>query len=64
MDERKELMKESYEIRQWFQDNDWKVNKRYLGEWTEDDPRWVQYLADREVKRARLDIINYILGGE
>jgi hypothetical protein len=39
-------------------DNDWKVNKIIVGEWETTDPRWLDYLKQRQIKRARLDEIN------
>ena len=39
----------------WLTDNDWKVNKRMLGEWAEDDERWLTYLAERAKVRAEYD---------
>ena len=39
----------------WLTDNDWKVNKHTLGEWADDDPRWLEYLAGREQARAEYD---------
>lgn len=39
----------------WLTDNDWKVNKHTLGEWTDDDPRWLEYLEGREKARAEYD---------
>ena len=39
----------------WLADNDWKVNKRMLGEWSENDERWIQYLTDRRLIRAEYD---------
>lgn len=35
------------EIDKWFKENDWKVNKLFLGEWKVTDGRWVEYLAQR-----------------
>lgn len=61
--DRCEILKELYEIQLWFKANDWKVNKFVLGEWQEDDPRWQDYLNQRAEKRARQDILNYILKG-
>jgi hypothetical protein len=40
---------------QWLTDNDWKVNKRTVGEWTENDPRWLEYLDGRKTARAQYD---------
>lgn len=43
------------EIQQWLCDNDWKVNKIVIGEWEATDARWVAYLEERAIKRARHD---------
>jgi hypothetical protein len=48
-------------ISQWFIENDWKPNKIITGEWTTNDPRWIQYLSEREVKRARQDEISALI---
>jgi hypothetical protein len=45
----------------WLADNDWKVNKRFLGEWTQNDPRWIAYLSDRKQARADIDDANWVL---
>lgn len=42
-------------IAQWFIQNDWKVNKVFIGEWDINDPRYQSYLKDRAEKRARQD---------
>lgn len=39
-------------IEKWLFDNDWKVNKIFLGEWSKDDPRWTEYLTTRAALRA------------
>ena len=46
---------ELWEIQKWFSDNDWVVNKIVIGEWSTDDERWLNYLAERKAKRARQD---------
>ena len=46
---------ELWEIQKWFSDNDWIVNKIVVGEWSTDDERWINYLAERQVKRKRQD---------
>ena len=46
---------ELWQIQEWFSDNDWIVNKIVVGEWSTDDERWLNYLAERKVKRARQD---------
>lgn len=43
------------EIDKWLCDNDWKVNKVYLGEWENTDPRWLEYLETRAALRAEHD---------
>lgn len=45
----------------WLADNDWKVNKRSLGEWEETDERWLAYLADRAKARADIDEAEVVL---
>lgn len=45
------------EIDRWLKDNDWKLNKVYLGEWTKEDPRWLDYLATRKAVRAERDAL-------
>ena len=45
------------EIDRWLKANDWKVNKVYLGEWKEEDPRWTEYLATRAKLRAEHEIL-------
>ena len=42
-------------ISKWFLNNDWKINKIIIGEWEKTDQRWIDYLAEREIKRARQD---------
>ena len=47
----------------WLSDNDWKVNKHTLGEWSDDDERWLAYLSNREKVRAAIDEAEAILNG-
>ncbi len=47
----------------WLSDNDWKVNKRALGEWAEDDERWIAYLEGRAKARAAIDEADAVLNG-
>lgn len=42
-------------VLKWFSENDWKVNKHILGEWSSEDPRWLAYLTERTNKRAEYD---------
>lgn len=53
--------KELYEINNWFIENDWKANKIVTKEWLESDQRWIDYLNERKVKRARQDELKLIL---
>jgi hypothetical protein len=48
---------ELQQIRKWFLENDYKVNKVVIGEWEATDPRWLDYKKERQVKRDRLDQI-------
>lgn len=65
MDEQQKTLilakEELLEIQKWFSDNDWIVNKIVVGEWTTDDERWINYLAERQVKRKRQDELNQTL---
>ena len=56
------LQEEYFDIRAWLNQNDWKINKVFLGEWAETDPRWVEYKEQRQIKRARFDKIKEALG--
>jgi hypothetical protein len=57
--EKQKLIFEQQEILKWFQDNDWIINKAFLGEWTKEDPRWLLYLQERQFKRNRLDNLEF-----
>jgi hypothetical protein len=59
--QKKAFEKEQADILQWLADNDWKVNKIIVGEWTKEDQRWIDYLNERQVKRNRLDEIESML---
>jgi hypothetical protein len=59
--ERQALEKEKADILQWLSDNDWKVNKVVVGEWEKEDPRWLEYISERQSKRTRLDQIESVL---
>jgi hypothetical protein len=48
-------------IQQWFIDNDWIPNKIITGEWETTDPRWIEYLSERQIKRTRQDEIKNFL---
>ena len=65
MDEQQKTLilakEELYEIQKWFSDNDWIVNKIVVGEWTTDDERWLNYLAERKEKRKRQDELLLII---
>lgn len=53
--ERREAETQKAHCLKWLAANDWKVNKRMLGEWAEDDERWSQYLAERKTVREQYD---------
>lgn len=56
-----QLTHEKEEILKWLADNDWKVNKIIVGEWAKDDPRWIEYITQRQEKRTRLEQIESVL---
>lgn len=43
------------EINNWLRNNDWKVNKIVVGEWSTEDKRWQDYLTERKEKRKERD---------
>lgn len=47
----------------WLANNDWKINKRMLGEWSEDDDRWTSYLLQRKIIKDVYDRAQDILQG-
>lgn len=49
-------------INKWFLDNDYKINKVFIGEWLSTDSRWIEYLKERSVKRSRQDELIKLLG--
>lgn len=51
------LLDEKAKIENWFSENDWKVNKFILGEWTQSDSRWIEYKETRDNLRKRLEEI-------
>jgi hypothetical protein len=53
---------EQQEILKWLEEHDWIINKVFLGEWQEDDTRFVEYKKQRLLKRKRLEEINLALG--
>ena len=65
MDEQQKTLilakEELWEIQKWFSDNDWIVNKIVVGEWSTDDERWLNYLAERKEKRKRQDELLLII---
>ena len=60
--QRAKAIHEQARIKAWLKQNDWKVNKVFIGEWEATDPRWVEYKEQRAAKRARLDEIKKLLG--
>lgn len=55
----KKLLKIKISInKKWLADNDYIINKVFLGEWQEDDERYLAYKAKRAEVRAELDALN------
>lgn len=44
-------------ILEWLSDHDYIINKIFLGEWANDDPRYIEYTAERKAMREELDQI-------
>lgn len=47
------IKQEMAEIKAWLNANDYIINKHTLGEYSDTDTRWTNYLAERKVKLAR-----------
>ena len=58
---RKEAEAKKAAALKWLADNDWKVNKYTLGEWSAGDTRWLDYLSGRSEARASIDEAEAIL---
>lgn len=53
--------KKKQEALVWLEQNDWKVNKHSLGEWTDEDSRWQFYLKGRKIMRDQIDEANKVI---
>ena len=61
--ERRSAQEKKAAALKWLTDNDWKVNKHTLGEWSDTDERWLAYLAERAQARADYDAAEAVLNG-
>ena len=61
MNEKEEAKKKRADALAWLAENDWKINKHTLGEWTDTDERWIEYVETRAQKRAEIDEAEKIL---
>ena len=59
--DKEQVESELRDIEQWYLNTDYIPNKILTGEWELDDPRWVNYKAERLVKRNRRDYLKTIL---
>ena len=48
-------------IKSWLNANDYIINKHILGEYTDTDTKWINYLAERKVKLARYNELEKLL---
>lgn len=55
------IKQELSSIKKWLNDNDYIINKHTLGEYTDTDTRWTNYLAERKVKLQRYNELEVIL---
>lgn len=51
-------------IKSWLNANDYIINKHTLGEYSDTDYRWLNYLAERKVKLARYNELEIKVGVE
>lgn len=50
-------------IKKWLNANDYIINKHLLGEYSDTDYRWLNYLAERKIKLARYNEIEILVMG-
>ena len=50
-------------IKSWLNANDYIINKHTLGEYSDTDYRWLNYLAERKVKLARYNELELLVMG-
>lgn len=48
-------------IQDWLQQNDYKINKHALGEYSDTDERWTSYLEERKEKLLRYNELELLL---
>lgn len=48
-------------IKSWLNANDYIINKHLLGEYSDTDPKWINYLAERKLKLARYNELETLL---
>lgn len=60
------FLQEKIEIKQieeWFAKTDYLPNKIVRGEWSEDDPRWIDYKKTAKAKAERLEELRKLVKG-
>ena len=55
------IKQEMVAIKSWLNANDYIINKHTLGEYTDTDSRWLNYLEGRKVKLARYNLLETVL---
>lgn len=55
------IKQEMNQIKAWLNANDYIINKHTLGEYSDTDSRWTNYLAERKVKLARYNLLETLL---
>ena len=50
-------------IKSWLNANDYIINKHTLGEYSDTDTRWLNYLAERKIKLARYNELEILVMG-
>lgn len=58
------IKQEMASIKKWLNENDYIINKHTLGEYSDTDYRWTNYLAERKVKLARYNELEIKVEGE
>lgn len=58
------IQEEMFEIKKWLSDNDYIINKHTLGEYSNNDEKWLNYIAERKVKLNRYNELEMILNNK
>ena len=59
--EKYDAQQEMFKIKQWLNLNDYIINKHILGEYSDNDTKWLNYLEERKLKLARYNELEKVV---